>query len=218
MTRKITALPRSKGVAIQEVSSREKILDATTELLAGSCLHSISIRDIANAAGVNSALISYYFGSKEQLYEAVIQYQFDAYKAQVAGAFKNKGDVRKNLQKACNAIVAFHATNPCWLTLYFRELTNPSSCYAKIILPCIADASRRATAMVQAGIDQGIFRPDINPRFVVQSFVGMLNYCFMTCRLQKDLNIAPAADIDSYLSFALEMILKSVSISEVANR
>ena len=200
--------PRSSQ---EQASTREKILDATTSLLAGSCLHSISIRDIAATAGANSALISYYFGSKEQLYEAVLQHQFDAYNKQVVSAFKSEGDIRENLRQACAAIVDFHRLNPCWLTLYFRELSNPSACYTKIVLPVIAEASRHATGMIQAGIDQGIFKPDINPRFIVQSFVGMLNYCFMTCRLQKDLNIAPATDIESYLAFTVEMILATIT-------
>ncbi len=50
----------------------DKILDAATRLFAVSDSTGASLRAIARAAGVNSALIHYHFGSREGLFEAVI--------------------------------------------------------------------------------------------------------------------------------------------------
>lgn len=198
---------------IAELGTRERILAVTTEMLATRCLHSLSIRDIAEAARSNSALISYHFGGKEKLHEEIIAWQFELYMTQVVSTFRTEGDIRANLRQAARSLADFHRTNPYWLTFYFRELTNPSACYTKIILPAIAEASRKAVAMVQAGIDQEIFKPDTNPRYVVQSFIGMVNYCFMTSRLQKDLNIAPAQNIADYLNFVTEMLLRQIEVT-----
>ena len=55
--------------------AREKLLVAGTELFAKKGFAGVSIRELAIAAGVNSALISYHFGGKEGLYEAVITAQ-----------------------------------------------------------------------------------------------------------------------------------------------
>lgn len=47
------------------------ILNAAEELFAIQGFHGVSIRDIARAANVNSALIHYYFGNKAALFETV---------------------------------------------------------------------------------------------------------------------------------------------------
>ena len=52
---------------------REHILLTAERLFGEKGFDGTSVRDIAQAAGVNLAMISYYFGSKEKLLEAMIQ-------------------------------------------------------------------------------------------------------------------------------------------------
>ncbi len=52
---------------------REKIIQHTLELLSKKGYEATSVRDIAAAADVNVAMINYYFGGKEKLFEEVIQ-------------------------------------------------------------------------------------------------------------------------------------------------
>mgnify|MGYP000004798076 FL=1 len=46
-------------------SSAEKILLAATDLFAANHFNGVSIKEISKKSGVNSALISYYFGGKK---------------------------------------------------------------------------------------------------------------------------------------------------------
>jgi len=52
-------------------SSREKLIASAERLFADCGFDGVSVRDIANAAGVNSALVGYYFRSKEGLLSEV---------------------------------------------------------------------------------------------------------------------------------------------------
>src|SRR5690242_1769375 len=52
---------------------KEKILEAAEQLFAEKGFEGTSVRDIAQQADVNIAMISYYFGSKEKLLEALIE-------------------------------------------------------------------------------------------------------------------------------------------------
>jgi AcrR family transcriptional regulator len=54
---------------------REHILTVAEELFGESGFDGTSVRDIAHKAGVNLAMISYYFGSKEKLLEALIEFR-----------------------------------------------------------------------------------------------------------------------------------------------
>jgi AcrR family transcriptional regulator len=54
---------------------REHILIIAEELFGERGFDGTSVRDIAQSAGVNLAMISYYFGSKEKLLEALIEFR-----------------------------------------------------------------------------------------------------------------------------------------------
>jgi AcrR family transcriptional regulator len=54
---------------------REHILLIAERLFGEKGFDGTSVRDIAQSAGVNLAMISYYFGSKEKLLEAMIQFR-----------------------------------------------------------------------------------------------------------------------------------------------
>jgi AcrR family transcriptional regulator len=54
---------------------REHILITAERLFGERGFDGTSVRDIAQSAGVNLAMISYYFGSKEKLLEAMIQFR-----------------------------------------------------------------------------------------------------------------------------------------------
>src|SRR5690242_11451409 len=52
-----------------------KIIEAAEKLFADNGFDGTSVRNIADEAGVNLAMISYYFGSKEKLLEALFAYR-----------------------------------------------------------------------------------------------------------------------------------------------
>ena len=52
-------------------STEQKIFDAATELFLEKCLDRTSVLDIASKAGINLALMNYYFRSKENLFDAI---------------------------------------------------------------------------------------------------------------------------------------------------
>lgn len=59
--------------ALKQTNARETLLMAARGLFARKGLSGTSIRDIAQAAKINSSMISYYFEGKEGLYKACIE-------------------------------------------------------------------------------------------------------------------------------------------------
>lgn len=62
---------------IRMISKEENILFAAEKLFAEKGFEGTSIREIAKAANVNISMISYYFGSKEKLYEKLVEYRMN---------------------------------------------------------------------------------------------------------------------------------------------
>ena len=58
---------------MQEKTKRDMILDAMQELMNESSGNAISVSDIARKAGIGKGSIYYYFPSKDDIMEAVIE-------------------------------------------------------------------------------------------------------------------------------------------------
>ena len=69
----IKRLIRSMGPTAPTHNSRDQILDAAERLFAAQGFARTTIKDIGREAGVNSALLYYYFADKDQLYREVLR-------------------------------------------------------------------------------------------------------------------------------------------------
>ncbi|MDR3678507.1 MAG: TetR/AcrR family transcriptional regulator [Flavipsychrobacter sp.] len=67
-------LKEQAGTYNMEYNEKQiQIIDSAEKLFSSNGFEGTSVRDIAHEAGINIAMISYYFGSKEKLMEAVFQ-------------------------------------------------------------------------------------------------------------------------------------------------
>lgn len=57
------------------MTTKETILESALKLFSSKGFEGTSVREIAADAGVNVAMINYYFGSKEKLFESVVEYR-----------------------------------------------------------------------------------------------------------------------------------------------
>ncbi|WP_323036477.1 TetR/AcrR family transcriptional regulator [Pararhodobacter sp.] len=89
--------------------AQEAFLDAAEVVFAESGFHGATTRAIAERAQANAALIHYYFGSKEALYEAVV--------ARRAGAINDERRTR---------IAALHARGAVTLETILEALLRPT--------------------------------------------------------------------------------------------
>jgi AcrR family transcriptional regulator len=115
---------RRKG---QGPDLRAVILDAAEELFSAHGFYGVTIRDVAAAAGVDTALVHYYFGAKRDLFEAVFarragilnQARLDAMAAYQA-AHADHLEVEGVIEAFIGPLVEFSMTeDPGWRN-YFR--------------------------------------------------------------------------------------------------
>jgi AcrR family transcriptional regulator len=73
----VTAAPKRPGRPAGTTDTRERIRVAARDLFAANGFDKTSVRSIATAAGVDSALVHHYFGTKQQLFTAAVQIPID---------------------------------------------------------------------------------------------------------------------------------------------
>jgi AcrR family transcriptional regulator len=111
MTAKTTAAAadRAKTDRRRAPQKKEKILDSAEAVFVRCGFHGTSLRDIAQAAGVPLALLSYHFGSKEGLFRAVIERRAPANAQALKHALQTALEVRKGRSRLESILRAFLA-------------------------------------------------------------------------------------------------------------
>ncbi|MEU5280241.1 TetR/AcrR family transcriptional regulator [Streptomyces asoensis] len=72
----VTARGRGRPPRTESGDTRDRILTAAREEFSERGYEKTSVRGIAKAAGVDSALVHHYFGTKEQVFEAAVEVAF----------------------------------------------------------------------------------------------------------------------------------------------
>src|SRR5690349_9520199 len=130
-----------------------QIMEAAEALFASKGFHGTSVRDIAESAGVNLAMISYYFGSKEKLMEALFVYRSTFFKLQLENMLSNKE--LQPLQKVENLIDQYIdklLTQPDFHRIMVREQMVDKTSF---IAEKIADMKRKNQALIRTLIQEG---------------------------------------------------------------
>ena len=55
------------------ISKKDQIIDKAIKLFGEKGFDNTTIRELCQEAGINIAMINYYFGSKEKLFEAMVE-------------------------------------------------------------------------------------------------------------------------------------------------
>ena len=70
-------MPSSRAVDTTSLDTKSRILDAAEQLFMEHGFEATSLRQLTSSAGVNLAAVNYHFGSKEELFEAVLTRRLD---------------------------------------------------------------------------------------------------------------------------------------------
>ena len=90
-----------------ETDTRETVLQAAMNTFASHGFSGASIRDIAAAAGVTKPTVYYHFGSKADLYQALVDLAFDRMHALMSDAAESEGPARRRLERLLASVFAF---------------------------------------------------------------------------------------------------------------
>lgn len=160
-----------------EAETAVAILDAAEPLFAQQGFAATTIKQIGSAAGVNPALIYYYFGSKEELYRRLLVHLFTTIaargSAQLAAAPSPEAAVRA-LMGVQNQVLSGH---PSIVRLMAREMADHGAAHAQEgIAQLAATAFARLLAFIEEGQRAGVFRDDLDARFAAISTISLIPY------------------------------------------
>ena len=97
---------------VQEATTRDALIAAATELFARRGFDGTSVRAITRAAGANLGAITYHFGTKAALYDAVVSRVVGSMTARVEAAVRGGGSALDRIEAAVRAHFAVMQGTP----------------------------------------------------------------------------------------------------------
>jgi len=166
---------------------REQILVAAEQLFAEHGYDGTSIRALAGKANVNVAMISYYFGSKEKLFEALVEYRAAFVYERLKSLSEETSDPVERMEKVLDFYVdkifshiRFHRILHRQLTLQQRSTLNEA------IATILARNSEEVRKIIEDGISKKIFH-QVDPGMLILSMTGTIsqitNSSLLSCRI-----------------------------------
>jgi TetR/AcrR family transcriptional regulator len=167
-------------------STEQKILQAAREEFIKTGLKGARMQEIADRAGVNKALLHYYFRSKEKLYEAsirdVVETLWGTIEKQLA-ELKSQPDLQKYIRLFVTSYIQTMSANPLFVRIMIREVADGGTILPQLVQKVVSRFGSVPKGMILALAEQikkGMVKK-LNPMDI---FLNMMGMCLVTFVMQ----------------------------------
>lgn len=208
-----------KNQIIEYSQKQMRIMEAAEELFAEKGFDGTSVRDIAEEAGVNLAMISYYFGSKDKLMESLFKYRGESIKLQLENMIENKE--LSSLQKVY-ALIDNYIDRIMKQQCFHKILSRIQMVELKGITTQLIHELKRTNQelvkkLIQEGQRRGEFRKNIDVPLMMATLVGTTSHLVTTQHYYRKLNNLESLPDDEFeklikkkLSHHLKFVFKAI--------
>ena len=192
-----------------------QIMEAAERLFADHGFAGTSVRDIAEAAGVNLAMISYYFGSKEKLMEAMFQHRGNYLKMQLQSLLLNSNMTPlQKVEKLIDEYIDRIFQKQCFHKVMIREqMMNNAGPIAEQIAQLKQTNQTLFKQIIQEGQKKGEFKKGIDVPFLMMTLVGTAGQLITTqhyYRQANNLQALSGEEFEKHLKKKLSAYLKTL--------
>jgi AcrR family transcriptional regulator len=184
------------------------ILDAAERLFATQGFAATTIKAIGTAAGVNPALLYYYYSDKSALYRAVMDRRVAPFARGMMSQLSADLTPLDALSLIARGQVAFLTSAPMLPRLIARELADHAAEHATpVIRENLTGLFQKVTGLIAAGQADGSIRRDLDPRFAAISTISQVVWFFVAQPLVLELLQQPGGisrgEVDRFADHAV---------------
>ena len=166
--------------ATQEQAVRRQLLTAARNLFGKHGFDAVSIRAVAEAAGVNPAMIHYYFGSKQGLHEAMLADTFQPLMQRLGELMGSAAGQPNPVRGFLEAYMRTLGANPWMPPLILREVVAEGGrLRAWFIQQFASKGGGLLTQLMAREQAAGRLRADLDPTLTALSLVSMAVFPFV---------------------------------------
>jgi TetR/AcrR family transcriptional regulator len=205
-------------VAVSDRStSRQALLDAAKALMVERGSIEVSLSEIAQKSGLNSALVKYYFGGKQGLLLALLEDILGRSLRQLEGLLSMDLSAVDKFKLHVKAIINVYFRYPFVNRLIHHLFQDPKArvTVAETISKPLAETQR---SLIEQGIDEGVFKAT-DPKLIYFIVLGACDHLFFGAHILRS-----AFGIDqiddalrrSYTDTLLDLLLNGMLTNRVS--
>lgn len=168
----------------RSASSRTAILRAAERIFAEEGLAGARTDAIAGQAGVNKALLYYYFRSKDDIFRAVVEEHLKDFHRQVSEVLGARGSAPAVLLSYVSAHFDFISARPYYPRLLHRLLMADERRLKRLVTRRFLPIYRKLARVIERGIRAGELRR-VDSHQAVLSLVALVVFYFSTAPVAK---------------------------------
>ncbi|HUU15010.1 MAG TPA: TetR/AcrR family transcriptional regulator [Terriglobia bacterium] len=180
-------LPFRSVPAHDSARTRAAILQAAERIFAEVGEAGARTETIAAAAGVNKAMLHYYFQSKDGLYRAVLDEHFKQFHRQAMEVLSSRGPAREILLRYVGMHFDFISARPYYPRLFIRMAMSGDKGFQRLIRRHLAPLSRKLVALIERGRREGEFHA-LDSAHAAISLIGLTVFYFSVVRIVAGAN------------------------------
>ncbi len=200
-------IDQNKIMENQELSTEDKILLAASKVFTEKGFSGTRTRDIADEAGINLALLNYYFRSKEKLFNQVMKVKVVLLFGKIIPIISNeKTTLEEKIDLASEKYFEILSKNPNLPLFVISEIQKKNS-NIKSIIP--VDQVLKNSVIIGQIKEK---KPDINPFHFLMSFLGLTVFPFMARPIFENFNIMDDKEFQHFLEERKDYIPKWIKL------
>ncbi|MDB4918702.1 TetR/AcrR family transcriptional regulator [Mucilaginibacter sp.] len=166
----------------EKIDKKDHILDVAERIFSEMGFDGASTRLISGEAGVNMAMLNYYFGSKEGLFLSVFERKITTFQ----GILQNIGNDESisswaKLEKYIEVYGDRVFTNNCFQKLLYQEMSmNRRSDISDKIRNILMKSVSELWKILKEGVDKKEFKKDADIEMVIATLYGTKNFIVNT--------------------------------------
>jgi len=175
---------------IHDQSHKQHLLDAAVQLFAQKGYDGATLKEIADRARANVALISYHFGGKEGLYreilESLVQDRLSATERMLRPV-SSEEEFKIHLKLFIEELIQAHFKSPYLMKIVHRDFDGDNQMVFEIFKGSFHKIFLNIKSFLQHAIDKKILRQNIDSECAATILIGGLVHSLRTDFLRKKL-------------------------------
>ena len=172
-------MPKAKPKTVKEASTEEKIKEAARKLFTQKGFSATRTRDIAEEAGINLALLNYYFRSKQKLFDIIMMENFRQFIQGISFNFlEQNATLDQKITKVVSMYIDFLTQNPDLPLFILNELRNNPEQLAANIDDEVGSSRSKLFGQLKLAAEEGKIG-NINPFHLMANLIGLTVFPFV---------------------------------------
>lgn len=161
----------------KDLSTEQKILTAARQVFFDKGMDGARMQDIADKAGINKAMLHYYFRNKEKLFETIFAESFNNFFPKLASVLESDQPIFKKIEIICIEYINQMQSMPYLPIFILHEINRQPETFLKKIWSNSRPPAKAFFTMIETAVSNKEIKP-VHPLQLLMNIVSLCIFPF----------------------------------------